>query len=118
MMPDGEIRDSRGQIRDASGRMTESRPPAQEPFETNDLGSGICPLESTSWRFRVGTASPPGDELGRVDQGPEDVFERLATVADGLDVAAAGLDLLGGRLAGQHAEVQGVERRAVVGGGG
>ena len=37
--------------------------------------------------------SATAEELGRVDQGPEDVLERLAAVADVLEVVRAGRDL-------------------------
>src|SRR6516162_2666161 len=62
--------------------------------------------------------SPSRDELGGGDQAPEDVLERLAAVANGVDVAAAGLHFFGSRVAGEDAEVEIVERHAVVGRGG
>ena len=64
---------------------------------------------------RFDSASPPGDELGRIDQAPVDVLERLAAVADGGQVPAADLDLLRRGLAGEHAEVQGVRAERLSG---
>ena len=47
----------------------------------------------------------PAQKLGRIDQGPDDVLERLSAVLDLRDVLAARLDFRRGRRSGQDAEI-------------
>ncbi len=48
----------------------------------------------------------PGQELGRVDQAPVDVFKRFRRIADRHHVLAANFNFLSGGLARQHPHVQ------------
>ena len=56
-------------------------------------------------RLRRDTISTPGEELGRIDQAPVDVFKCLAAITDAGDVTSADFDFMGRRLPGQDAKV-------------
>src|SRR5262249_54916803 len=70
---------------------------------------GGVPTQSVGTR----AGSPLGLELRRVDQCPEDVLERLGATADLLDVVEALPLLAVGRLAGEGAQVDRLQRLLV-----
>src|SRR5262249_61947933 len=61
------------------------------------------------------TRSPPGDELGRIDQAPVNIFEPLAEIADGAQIMSADLGLFRRGWPGEDAEVEGVHCGVLVG---
>src|SRR5262249_13390341 len=102
----------------AGGHAAQEGPPAQDAVAARtDLNERLKGHRRLSWfeesRLRLcGSAKPQAAgslplrlELGRVDQRPEDVLERVGPVADLLDVAQALLLLAVGRLAGQSTQV-------------